>query len=63
MSRSITQILAGLKCFMRSVDHHIRVCDPANKELHQALDHHFRDLHSKGIDAIRQQCEVISLYL
>ena len=48
---------------MRSVDDHIRICDPANKELHQALDHPFHDLHSKGIDAIRQQSEVISLYL
>ena len=49
---SITQILAGLQCFMnekRSVDDHIRICDAANiefKVLHHGLDHRFRDLHS-----------------
>ena len=47
----------------RPPDNHVRICDPSNphfKQLHVALDRLFRELHSKGIGAVRRQSEIIT---
>ena len=64
--RSITHILGDLQRFLnecRPPENHVRICDPSNphfKQVHLVLDRLFRELHSKGISAVRWQSEIIT---
>ena len=62
--RSMTQILSGLQRFInskRQPDDQVKLCDPSShqfRELHSVLDWLFRELHRKGIGAVKRQSEI-----
>ena len=65
--RSMTQILSGLQRYInskRQPNNQVKLCDPSShqfRELHSVLDRLFRELHCKGIGAVRWQSDIITI--
>ena len=65
--RSVSMLLSGLQRFINSKQEPheplVKLADPTNsafRELHNVVEHRYRELHEKGIGATRKQADIVS---
>ena len=65
--RSISMLLSGLQRFINSKreasEPLLNLIDPRNppfRELHNVVEHRYRELHEQGVGAVRKQADIIS---